>query len=195
VDLIIVNGASVDFGYRVRQGDDVAVYPVFESVDIQPVSRLRPQPLREPKFVVDINLGRLARYLRMLGFDTIYRNDLEDREIVDISIKEHRIILTRDQDLLKHKEVTHGYWVRSTKISAQLKEVVKRFDLKNSIRPFRRCMVCNGLLHPVAKEDIIDKLEDGTKRDYDTFYQCDICNRIYWRGSHYERMRKIIHDL
>jgi len=144
VDMILVNGQSVDFEYQLQDGDRVAVYPVFEALDISAVSKVRQAPLREPKFILDVHLGKLAKRLRLLGFDTLYRNDLEDNEVVEISLKEKRIILTRDIGLLKNKKVTHGYWLRSQQPKRQLREIVSRFDLKNLIRPFTRCLECNG---------------------------------------------------
>lgn len=192
IDLILVNGRSVGFDYRVKTGDDIAIYPVFEAMDIDPVIRLRPKPLRDLHFIADTNLGRLARYLRMLGFDTLYRNDFEDRQIVDLSVNEHRIILTRDRGILKYNAVTHGYWVRHIHIMKQVREVVDRFDLQRQIAPFSRCMVCNGIVAPVGKADVMDRLEEGTKRDFDTFFQCRACGKIYWKGSHYQRMMKLI---
>jgi hypothetical protein len=116
IDLILANGASVDFAYLVQDGDHISVYPVFEALDITPVLRLRPQPLRESRFVLDAHLGRLAGYLRMAGFDTLYRNDFTDPELAYISHDEHRILLTRDIGLLKRSMVTHGYFVRETAV-------------------------------------------------------------------------------
>lgn len=154
VDLILVNGNSVDFSYVLKNGDYVSVYPVFESLDISLVSRLRNAPLRQVKFILDVHLGKLCKYLQILGFDTYYRNDLEDSEIVSISVNENRIILTRDIGILKNGKVTHGYWVRSQNSRQQLWEVIHRFDLENILQPFYRCISCNGLIHPVEKEKI-----------------------------------------
>ena len=131
VDLILVNGESMGFDYKLQDGDRVAVYPVFESFDISPLQRLRPKPLRNTAFMVDANLGKLARRLRMLGFDAAYDNQLDDGEIVDIAAREKRIVLTRDRKLLFRKAVTHGYWIRSDDVDTQLKEVLQRLDLYN----------------------------------------------------------------
>jgi uncharacterized protein len=192
VDLILVNGESVDFAYRVREGDRVSVYPVFESLDITPLLRVRPRPLREPRFVLDTHLGRLAAYLRLLGFDTLYRNDARDDELAQISSGEGRILLTRDRGLLKRSQVTHGYCVRETGPRRQLAEVVRRFDLSRSIAPFQRCMRCNGMLQPVRKEEVMDRLPPRTREYYDEFYICPACDRGYWKGSHYRQMRQLI---
>ncbi len=154
VDLILVNGESSGFSRLVQNGDRVAVYPVFESLDISPVLRLRPLPLRETRFVLDVHLGKLARYLRMLGFDTLYSNHAGDRELVETSADQNRILLTRDRDLLKHSAVTHGYWLRETDSRLQTAEVITRFDLVRSIRLFTRCMVCNHELRAVPKTEV-----------------------------------------
>jgi hypothetical protein len=137
VDFILVNGESEDFSYRVRNGDRISVYPVFEAIDISPLVRLRPQPLREPRFVADTHLGRLAAYLRMLGFDTVYRDDAQDEELAQITTNERRILLTRDRGLLKRSVVTRGYCVRATNPREQLAEV-RRFDLSGSMAAFQR---------------------------------------------------------
>jgi len=192
VDLILVNSLSVDFSYKLRDADSVSVYPVFESFDIRPVTYLREIPLRNPKFILDVHLGKLARYLRLFGFDTLYRIDYKDLEIITISLSERRIILTHDIGLLKNKQVNHGYWIRSQHLDEQLKEVLNRFDLKNQVHPFIRCMECNGLLTDVSKKEISDHLLPGTREYYQKFKKCPDCDRIYWEGSHFERMRKYI---
>ena len=195
IDLILANGRSVDFTYQLKNGDRIAVYPVFESFDIKPLIRLRPEPLREPRFVLDVHLGKLCKYLRMLGFDTIYRNDLDDAEIVDISLKEHRIILTRDLGILKNGLVSHGYWLRSQDPREQLQEVIRRFQLQDLIRPFHRCTVCNGFVEKVGKEKIAHLLRENTKKAFDEFFRCTSCKKIYWEGSHYDSMRGFIDEL
>ena len=195
IDLILVNGESVDFTYLVQDGDRISVYPVFESIDITPLVRVRPQPLREPRFVLDTHLGRLARYLRMLGFDTLYRNDYADEELARISSEEHRILLTRDPGLLKRSVVTHGYWIRDSDPHRQLRQILQRFDLFGAIAPFARCLRCNALLQPVRKEAVLDRLLPMTKETYDEFRICPECERIYWKGSHYRRMQQFIERL
>lgn len=194
VDLIVVNGVSVDFSYQLRNGDRVAVYPVFETLDVSPLVRLRDRPLRRPRFVLDVHLGKLARLLRMLGFDTLYRNDYEDADIVRIAVKEKRIVLTRDRGLLKHGDVTHGYWLRSTQPHEQLREVLQRFDLRGQIEPFTRCMRCNGHIESVDPAAVADRLPPKTAQYFDEFYRCSECGKIYWPGSHYERMQALVEE-
>jgi uncharacterized protein with PIN domain/sulfur carrier protein ThiS len=195
VHLILVNGDPVDFAYLVRDGDRISVYPAFESIDISPLVAIQPQPLSEPRFVLDIHLGRLAAYLRMLGLDSLYRNDFADEELARISSVEQRILLTRDRGLLKRSIVTYGYYVRETNPQRQLAEVARKFSLTQAIVPFRRCVHCNGLLKPVAKEAISDRLPARTKQYYDEFRICPDCGKIYWKGSHYERMQRLIEQI
>lgn len=195
VDLIVVNGQSVGFDYQLQAGDRVAVYPVFETLDISSLVRLREKPLRNPRFILDVNLGKLAKRMRLLGFDSLYRNDYRDADIVNISVNERRIVLTRDRRLLYIKQINHGYWVRATDVEAQIDEVLRRFDLYGLIHPFVRCLMCNGVLAPVAKADIWDRLEAKTRLYYDDFYQCVDCRRIYWQGSHMENMLQRLADL
>jgi uncharacterized protein len=195
VDLILVNSRSVDFSYRVQDGDRISVFPVFESIDISPLVRLRPRPLREPRFVLDGHLGKLAAYLRMLGFDTLYRSDCDDETLAHLSSSERRILLTRDRGLLKRSIVTHGYHVHDSDPQRQLVEVLRRFDLFGAIAPFRRCMRCNASLEPVRKELIADRLAPKTRRYYDEFAICRACDRIYWKGSHHRRMEQFVERL
>ena len=195
VDLIIVNGESVDFNYLVQDSDRISVYPVFESIDISPLNHCQPAPLREPRFVLDAHLGRLAAYLRMLGFDTLYSNNYDDPELANISADEHRILLTCDRRLLMRKQITHGYFVRTRQPQQQILEILARFDLYNNQKPFTRCMHCNGKTHAVKKQDIESQLLPKTKKFYDEFYQCETCNKIYWQGSHYLKMKEMINKI
>ena len=189
VDAVIANGNSVGFDHRPENGDLISVYPMFESVDIRPILRLRPEPLRTTRFVVDSNLGGLARNLRMLGFDTIFRNDFADDEVARIPTTEKRMLLTRDVDVLKRKEITHGYYVRTIVPVEQASEVVRRLDLTDSVHPFSRCLECNELLEAVDAEQVKYELPEAPLREHSTFSRCRGCERIYWPGSHYEQMR------
>ena len=188
IELIVVNGESVGFDYQLQDKDRVSVYPMFESFDITPLVRLRDKPLRRTAFVLDVNLGKLARLLRLCGFDTQYRNDYSDRDVVDIGVGEHRIILTRDRRLLHHKTITHGYWIRSLRPDDQLKEVLQRFDLSHQVHPFHRCIECNGKIESVEKAAVLDLLEPLTRKYYKDFYRCVDCGKVYWKGSHYNHM-------
>ncbi|MBW6460326.1 MAG: Mut7-C ubiquitin/RNAse domain-containing protein [Bacteroidales bacterium] len=188
VDLILANNQPVAFDYHPEAGDIISVYPVFESIDISSINLLRPEPLREPKFILDVHLGTLARYLRMLGFDTLYRNDYQDDELISISLSERRALLTRDLPLLKNGRLTHGYFIRETQPKRQVQEVMRRFDLKNQIKPFARCMLCNGIIETVEKKEIEDQLLTNTCKAFYEFFQCSACGKIYWKGSHYKKM-------
>ena len=192
VDLILIDGISVDFTYRPSSGDRISVYPVFEALDITPLLQVRPEPLREPKFVLDTHLGRLASYLRMLGFDTLYRNSFDDEELAEISAGEHRILLTRDRGLLKRSRVTHGYLVRSDDSREQVVEVLSRFDLFDSIKPFSRCMQCNELLEQAEPEAVKDRVPERVWRCCSEYSRCWGCGRVYWKGTHYHKMLKLI---
>ena len=195
VDLVLVNGQPVDFSYHLTPQDRISVYPVFESLDISAGNPLRSKPLRRLQFVVDANLGKLARYIRMLGMDALYDSQFEDAEIIRISQAENRIILTRDLGILKQNSVSRGYFLRSPDPKTQLAEVVRRFDLRADIHPFSRCMECNGILKPIEKEKIKDALDEETLRIFHEFYLCSHCAKIYWKGSHYEHMVKTIEAL
>ncbi len=195
VDLVVVNGEPAPLGQIVRDGDRVAVYPVFESLDIAAITRVRPEPLREPRFVLDVHLGRLAAYLRMAGFDALYRNDAADAGLAEISAAEGRILLTRDVGLLKRAAVTRGYYVRETQAIRQLAEVVARFDLRRLLRPFSRCLACNSALEASSKQAAAGRAAPEIVARHDEFQECPGCGRIYWKGSHYDRMRRLLDQL
>lgn len=192
VELILLNGESAGWGRRLRPGDRVAVYPVFESLDVSPLVRLRPAPLRRPAFVLDVHLGKLARWMRLLGIDCRWENDLDDPEIVEISVAEGRAILTRDIGLLQVGRVTRGYWVRATDPEQQLPEVLARFDLYGALAPFTRCVVCNGRVRPVEKTAVWEKLPPKTRRHCETFFHCSECGKVYWKGAHWERLKALV---
>jgi hypothetical protein len=195
VDLILVNGESVEFSRQVQNGDRISVYPVFETINISPIVRVRPIPLRKVRFVLDVHLGKLVLYLRMVGFDTLYNNEFSDDELVRISANERRILLTRDRGLLKRSNVTHGYYVRATNPPLQLVEVLHRFDLFKMSQPFRRCLRCNEMLEPAPKEKVEDHLPPKVREQFAEFSLCRGCGRIYWKGSHYERMKNFIRQI
>lgn len=188
VDLILVNGVSVGLAERLTNGDRVSVYPMFEALDITSTTRVRPVPLRVTRFAVDIHLGKLAGYLRLCGFDTIYRSDWQDHEIAEVATSEQRVLLTRDRGLLKHSVVTHGYLVRSQAPRVQLREVLGRFDLWGGVAPFSRCSLCNGAVTPVAKEAVADVLPPRTAENFHEFWRCRDCGQVYWQGAHYRSL-------
>jgi uncharacterized protein with PIN domain/sulfur carrier protein ThiS len=195
VDLILVNQSPVDFAYIVQPGDRISVYPTFESFDISALTPLRPKPLREIRFVLDVHLGKLAAYLRFLGFDTLYRNDYRDDELARISVAEKRILLTRDRGLLKRRLITHGYYVRTTNPKQQLAEILRRFQLSPPYSFLKRCTLCNAPLRPSPKERVLALLPENTQKYYHEFSFCQSCHKIYWKGSHYHNMQKCIQEI
>ena len=195
VDVVLVNGVSVTFEYRLKGGDQVQVYPPGAKVDVVPVIHLRSEGKGEMRFVLDGHLGRLAAYLRLMGFDALYRNDYDDEELASISYTEDRLLLTRDRGLLKRAVVNRGYWVREIEPQKQLVEMFDRFNLASQARPFTRCAKCNGLLKPVKKEEVCDQLEPKTKAYYHDFRKCEQCDQVYWKGSHFRKLEKLIHGL
>jgi uncharacterized protein with PIN domain len=195
VDLVIVNRESVDFTYRVRDGDRVAVYPVFEALDIGPIARVRPEPLREPRFFADAHLGRLARHLRLLGFDTAYERDCDDAHLAASAARESRIVLTHDGGLLKRNVVTHGMFVRAQRPRAQLLEVARRLQLLSRFKPFTRCLECNGALTTAPKPEVASLVPQRAWRSHEKFMRCTHCGRVYWAGTHHERLRRFVEDI
>lgn len=195
VDLIVVDGRSVGFEHLLRGGERVAVYPMFEALDIAPVVKLRPRALRDPRFVADGHLGKLARHLRMAGFDTLWSNDWDDDEIVQLSRVQRRTILTRDKAMLRRNDVERGYFVRAVESEAQLAEVLRALQLEGLLAPFTRCRECNTPLEDIAKASVADRLPEKVRGLYDSFKRCPGCERVYWEGSHFERMKGVLSRL
>jgi len=190
VDVIVVNGQPADFTYRMQDGDDVAVYPVFHRVDITGVRRVGTDPPQPVRFVLDVHLRKLAALLRLAGFDALLLT--EDAEVARVSAAERRVALTRDIGLLKRSVIQHGYWIRQTNPELQLVEVLQRFDLAERMDPFVRCMECNTILVPVDVDTIAEQLPPGTRECFDRFHRCPGCDRIYWQGSHFERLVRLL---
>ena len=186
VEFIQVNGAPVDFGYGVRDGDRVSVYPFMAVVE-------NPRPLRPPyprgRFVLDQHLGRLAAYLRLLGLDCVHRAAFPDYEVVRVGLSEDRVVLSRDRRLLMRRAVVHGAFVRATNPFEQVPEILHRFGSPETIAPFSRCMTCNGVLRPADREQVEDRLLPDTRAYYREFRECPDCRRVFWEGSHVRRMR------
>jgi uncharacterized protein with PIN domain len=177
---VLVNGQEGSLSIITQDGNQVEVYPVPNGCPI------------EPRFLLDNHLGRLAAYLRMLGFDCLYHNDYDDQELAELIQRDERILLSRDRRLLMRNVVVHGYCPRSLEPLEQLTEVIHRFDLLKRITPFHRCLRCNHPLETIAKEAVLDQLEPLTQLYFDEFQICPACQQIYWKGSHYDRMRALI---
>lgn len=192
---ITVNGLEVDFAWLAGPDDRIDVEPIAPPFDVLSPSRLRPHPLPDIRFAVDVNVGKLASLLRLLGFDTLYQKYLPDAELAKAAVSEARILLTRDRRLLKRKIITFGHLIRAIDPVEQLQETVNLFQAAALIRPFSRCLRCNGILIEVAKDEIIHRLETLTIKYYHLFYTCRGCGQIYWQGSHQENMRNLLKRL
>jgi uncharacterized protein with PIN domain len=195
VDLVLVNGKPVSLNQRLYENDLVSVFPTFETLDISKLKGVPTPSLQVTRFILDAHLGKLAKYLRMLGFDSRYRNDYADDEIIELAAIEKRIILTRDRLLLKSKRITHCYYIRSTDKHKQLREVVQKFDLYSQFKSFTRCMTCNSDLLLANKEEISHLVKPDIIQHYKEFYFCPACRKVYWKGSHFKRMESFIRDL
>ncbi len=194
VELILANGQSVDFSYSLQDGDQFSIYPHFTSLLLGELQLVRPHLLLT-RFVLDVHLGKLATYLRLLGFDSWYRHDCDDEELAAISDSEQRILLTRDRGLLKRSLVTYGYWVRAIDPIQQSREVLQRFALWAKIRPFRRCLRCNGDLVSVEFDEVSARLPAKTRQYYNEFYLCQRCQQVYWKGAHYSDLQQLVKQI
>jgi uncharacterized protein with PIN domain len=176
---VLVDGRDADPGDRLAPGTVVEVAPVA-----------RPQPMSAPRFVLDVHFGTLARRMRLLGIDTAYRNDADDPELVEQAIAEDRVLLTQDRGLLRRRALPQGALVRGSDPDEQLADVLDRF--RPPLAPWTRCPACNGTLAPVAKDEVADVLEPGTREAFDTFSRCDGCARVYWRGAHADQLDAVV---
>jgi len=171
---VTVNGARATLQRMVRDSDLIEVRP-----------RQRETP---DLFLADAHLGGLARFLRMLGYDTLFHGRLQDGEIRSLAGEERRIVLTRDRELLKCREIARGCYVRALKPEAQLREVAGRYDLAPTSRPFTLCLQCNLPLEPIEKSQVATRLPQQVAQLHERFVHCTGCDRVYWPGSHYNRM-------
>ena len=183
-----VHNRLESFSYNVGDGDKLTVYPKEMTDEQDTPGNIREADDLPSTFIADVHLGKLTRHLRLLGFDTVYKNDAMDTDIIDTANRDNRSVLTRDVGLLKHGRLKHGYWLRSTDPNEQLLEVITYFDLAGDIHPFTLCMNCNGYLQPVAKEEVISKLPPKVKENFKEFRQCQACGQVYWKGSHYDKL-------
>jgi len=195
VELVLLNGESVGFERTLLDGDRVAVYPVFERLDISPLLRVRARPLRVLRFVADAHLGGLAALLRMSGFDTLYHNAFDDGEIAEIGAHQGRIVLTRDRELLKRRIISHGCYLHARKPREQLGELFERLDLARSARPFSLCLRCNHPLRKLPAEQARPKVPAKVAERHSRFLACDQCQRVFWEGSHWRSMQALLEPL
>jgi hypothetical protein len=192
---VIINGEKKSLTEWVHDGDFICIYPIDCDILETPINIPDEAQAYRPRFILDNHLGKLATYLRMLGFDVLYRNDYQDEELAYLASQQGRILLTRDRGLLMRREITFGYFIRSMAPEEQVAEVLRRYQIIEQVMPFQRCLKCNNLLLPVDKAFILDRLEPLTRKYYDEFRQCKGCQQIYWKGSHYERMLTLIDKL
>jgi len=189
---ILVDRRSVGFSYQVIDGDQIDVYSVSELLDVDPAGTLCPAAPNPVRFVLDGHLRRLSHYLRLIGFDTVCEAGWNDDDLVSIQTREDRILLTRDVGLLKRSAVVRGSYIRATDPHRQLVEVVRRFHLARRLDPFTRCLECNGVLSVVDKDEVAGNLPPKTRELFDDYVMCPGCRRVYWRGSHFARLTRIV---
>jgi uncharacterized protein with PIN domain len=192
VDLVLISGESADFDQLLKDGDRVAVFPRFRELDVSPLLRIEPFPSGNIRFIADAHLGGLAHLLRMAGFDTLYNNHFQDSQIEDIARLEGRIVLTRDRELLKRRSVIHGCYLREIKPAHQLLEIFARLSLARHATPFTLCLECNAPLRSTGKGEVLERLPPSVRERFDRFSTCDVCGGVFWEGSHWQRMRKLL---
>ena len=185
-----VNGTWQSLDYHPQDGERLYVVPVGGGSQ-----GAAPYPGDSPRFVLDNHLGKLATYLRLLGFDCFYDQQLEDEALARLSAEQTRVLLSRDRGLLMRRQVTYGCWVASKTPLDQVRLVLARYRLYDQVNPFSRCLRCNHPLEPVSKAEIQHRLLPLTKKYYEEFYLCRGCGQIYWPGSHYQHLEQVIAEL
>jgi len=192
IDLLLADGRPVAFSFLVDRELKLEVFPVpsENASPVWPNSRLQPRPLRHERFVCDAHLGKLARLLRMLGFDTAYSRLAREPDLARSAGTEDRAVLTRSRALLKHRRIRLGRLIHSRHVDIQTTEVIRRFRLAPRIEPFGRCAVCNGELESVAKELVAERIPAQTLAWRDTYFRCLSCDHLYWDGTHVARLRR-----
>ncbi|RKH10522.1 twitching motility protein PilT [Corallococcus sp. CA053C] len=195
VDVVLVDDVPVGFAHRAQADTRLDVYPTFEAPQVSPEARVGPPLPDMPRFVLDVGLGRLSGFLRMLGFDTLWRNDFADDHLARLSHDETRVLLTRDLGVLKRSEVEHGYYPRATDPADQLVEVVRRYRLTSRMRPFSRCMACNAQLSTATPDEVQGRVPEGVTERHTHFHQCPGCQRVFWPGTHHQRMQALVDTL
>ncbi|MHC5905300.1 Mut7-C RNAse domain-containing protein [Streptomyces sp. S6] len=162
-------------------------------VEVRPHAHPQQVPGAPLRFLLDVHLGTLARRLRLLGVDTAYEStDIGDPALATLSAAEKRVLLSRDRGLLRRREIWAGAYVYDKAPDAQLREVLGRFAPE--LAPWTRCISCNGVLKPATKDEVADRLREGTQASYDVFAQCGECGKAYWKGAHHEQLEAIVAD-
>jgi len=145
------------------------------------------------RFIVDTNVGKLARWLRILGYDTLFINEIDDKELIAIGLKEKRVLLTKDTQLMLRRVVTSGrlkaLLIEDDNPKDQLRQVVRTMKLDQE-RKFTLCLECNEPLVPRSKDEVQDLVPPYVFKTQSHYFQCPACHRIYWRGTHWQRMNQ-----
>lgn len=195
VNMIIVNDEQRNFSYLVHDNDRISVYPFFHTFNVSSISKIHQKIPNKIRFIADQHLGKLARNLRMCGLDTEFNKHFHEVELVKRANKEERILLTKDHNILKRNDLSFGYFVYASDPEEQLEEVLLQFKLKNEIHFLSRCLECNALLTPIEKSKVENRLPDKVRALHNEFTYCNQCDKIYWQGTHYQKMKQKINTI
>jgi uncharacterized protein len=195
VGKITFDDQEIDFSTLPRVSGVIQVFGIDPPFSVLSPSLLRPVPLNYIEFVADVNVIRLGRLMILLGLDVCYSSTYSDSDIADIAQTQGRIVLTRDTGLLKRKKIVFARRVKANLPDDQLIEIIDFFGLEPLISLFSRCTHCNVQLMPVEKQTVLHLLEPKTKRYFDTFLQCPRCKKVFWKGSHCDKIQQKIAGL
>jgi len=197
VAVMCVNDRPVDFSYQLQPCDEVVVFPHGEAPGVEACWRMPFLPPGKPRFILDVHLGALVRYMRLAGFDCLYEaTDLGDARIAELASEQLRVVLTRDVGLLKRNQVTWGYRLRTVQPRLQFREVVTYFGLKPWFDPFNRCSLCNSeQLLPLSRADALRQMPEGVPQTIKELWSCRCCGKVYWQGSHYDGIQSFMQSV
>lgn len=188
-------GRPSGFERPVEPGDRLDAFAARVPVDVTAPHPLRPTPLPALRFLVDANVNRLGRLLRLLGLDAASDRTLDDAGLAERAVRESRVLLTRDRGLCRRKNVGWARLLRANHPHGQLREVLWFFGLKPPFAVFTRCLDCNEVLAPVDKARVLHRLEPKTRLYYHEFRLCPCCGKVFWAGSHHRAMLGSLADL
>ena len=156
-------------------------------------------PEDSPRFIVDLNVGKLAGWLRIIGYDTLLFDHRDDKHLIHIAMTENRIILTRDTQMMKRRVITIGelkaLLITSDNPGKQIYQVVKELELNPNFKPFSLCLECNQTLVKITREDARDRVPPYVFQTQSQYVECLDCHRLYWQGTHWQAMVKKLEQL
>ncbi|MFC1744959.1 Mut7-C RNAse domain-containing protein [Candidatus Riflebacteria bacterium] len=195
IGLLLLDGEVVELSCPLKEGSRATFYPRFQNIDISEEISASKKPVVSPRFILPLNLGKLTKYLRMLGFDSICEPDFIPGKVDVLAMQEGRVLLSRSKKFAARKLYAECYVVKSEQPAIQVREVVNRFNLMPLVKYFQRCLKCNSPLKVMEKSEIYSRLLPYIRKNFNLFFICPGCDRVYWMGTHYKKMKEKIETI